>query len=152
MIAFDIDGVLADATHREHHLASRPKDWDAFFAAAANDPAIETGRTALHSAADRDVVILVSGRPERLRSLTVDWLQRHGFGSPPVYLRADDDRRPAAAVKSEILSALGGPQVITEVHDDDPQVCAALEQQGYRVQRVTLRARSGPVSTESKVS
>ena len=152
MIAFDIDGVLADATHREHHLARRPKDWDAFFAAAVDDPAIETGRTALRSAAERDSVILVSGRPERLRSVTVDWLQRHGFGAPPMYLRADDDRRPAAAVKSEILSALGGPQVIREVHDDDPQVCTLLEQEGYQVQRVAVTARTGPISPESKVS
>ena len=28
---FDIDGVLADATHREHHVTKKPKDWDAFF-------------------------------------------------------------------------------------------------------------------------
>jgi len=29
-----IDGVLADVHHRLHHIARRPKDWPAFFAAA----------------------------------------------------------------------------------------------------------------------
>ncbi len=35
---FDIDGVLADVRHRLHHVAARPKDWDAFFGAAPQDP------------------------------------------------------------------------------------------------------------------
>ncbi len=35
---FDIDGVLADATHRQHHVAGRPKDWDAFFARRGRRP------------------------------------------------------------------------------------------------------------------
>ncbi len=39
----DIDGVLADATHRQHHLEGRPKDWDAFFAAVGEDPPIPRG-------------------------------------------------------------------------------------------------------------
>ena len=30
----DIDGVLADVSHRLGHVQRRPKDWDAFFAAA----------------------------------------------------------------------------------------------------------------------
>ena len=48
MIAvFDIDGVLADARHREHHVSGRPKDWDAFFAAVGDDPVVEAGRQRL---------------------------------------------------------------------------------------------------------
>lgn len=32
---FDIDGTLADLTHRLHHIQKQPKDWDAFFDACA---------------------------------------------------------------------------------------------------------------------
>lgn len=133
MIAFDIDGVLADARHREHHLAARPKDWEAFFAAAAADEVIDAGRAALQAACTQGAVVLVSGRPERLRSVTLKWLHDHGFGPLDLFLRRDEDRRPAAMVKSEILTALGGPEFIDRVYDDDPQVIAALLRQGYEV-------------------
>ena len=39
----DIDGVLADVRHRLHLVHDRPKDWVAFFAAAPDDPPLETG-------------------------------------------------------------------------------------------------------------
>jgi hypothetical protein len=133
VIAFDIDGVLADAGHREHHLGSRPKDWTAFFDAAAQDEVIEAGRTALLQAWRHDQVVLVSGRPERLRTLTQVWLARHGFPSLDIHLRADGDHRPAQVVKSEILAALGGPAVVTRVHEDDPKVMMVLVQHGYQV-------------------
>src|SRR5262245_49979 len=37
-VLVDIDGVVADAGHRLHLVERRPRDWDAFFAAAADDP------------------------------------------------------------------------------------------------------------------
>jgi len=30
---FDIDGTLADVSHRLHYITGETKDWDAFFAA-----------------------------------------------------------------------------------------------------------------------
>ena len=38
LAVFDLDGTLADTRHRLHHLERRPADWDAFFAAARDDP------------------------------------------------------------------------------------------------------------------
>jgi phosphoglycolate phosphatase-like HAD superfamily hydrolase len=34
---FDIDGTLADATHRLHHVTGSNRNWDAFFQEAAHD-------------------------------------------------------------------------------------------------------------------
>ncbi|MBU6243716.1 MAG: hypothetical protein KGP12_00735 [Actinomycetales bacterium] len=143
MIVFDIDGVLSDARHREHHLAGRPRDWAAFFAAADQDTVIEAGRVAVLEAMSGAEVVLVSGRPERLRSVTVDWLARHGFPPLALHLRSDSDRRPAPVVKAAILDQLGGPAIVTEVHDDDAAVVEALRQAGYAVVHVT---RPGEVS------
>ena len=39
-VIFDIDGVLADASGRQHHLAGLRRDWDAFFAECGEDPLI----------------------------------------------------------------------------------------------------------------
>jgi phosphoserine phosphatase len=37
---FDIDGTLADVSERLHHVRAKPKNWNAFFAAMAQDKAI----------------------------------------------------------------------------------------------------------------
>ena len=128
--------MLSDARHREHHVRSKPKDWDSFFALAGKDPVLSAGRARLLEAAAADTVVLVSGRPERLRVVTADWLREHGFPELPLYLRADLDHRPASTSKREILMSLGGPSIITLVVDDDPRVAAALVAAGYRVELV----------------
>lgn len=43
-VIFDIDGTLADATHRLHHITRHPKNYDAFFAAVGDDSVIEPVR------------------------------------------------------------------------------------------------------------
>lgn len=43
LAVFDVDGVLAEVRHRLPHLEGRPKDWDAFFAAAQADPPLTEG-------------------------------------------------------------------------------------------------------------
>ena len=70
----DIDGVLADASHRQHFLDGRPKDWDAFFAAVGDDTVIEAGRARLTELATDHRIVLLSGRPERTRVDTQAWL------------------------------------------------------------------------------
>ena len=66
IVVFDIDGVLADATHREHHLSSRTKDWDAFFAEVGGDAVIDEGRQRLLAEARGNEVVLLSGPPGAL--------------------------------------------------------------------------------------
>lgn len=128
---FDIDGVLADATRRQHHVRARPKDWDAFFAEVGEDPVIAAGRDLLLEAAGSHEVVLVSGRPERTRADTVSWLVRNGFGERRLVLRADDDWRVAAVAKLELVRSVGPPADVALIIDDDASVVEALSGQGY---------------------
>jgi hypothetical protein len=129
----DIDGVLADATHRLHHLDARPKDWDSFFAAVGGDGLLAHGRELLDELAAQHPVVLLSGRPERTREDTMTWLARHGIVVAGVVLRADRDHRPAAVLKADLLRGIGPPEDIALVVDDDASVVDALEALGYRV-------------------
>jgi phosphoglycolate phosphatase-like HAD superfamily hydrolase len=43
LAVFDVDGVVADVRHRLRHVAHGRKNWNAFFAAAADDPPLEIG-------------------------------------------------------------------------------------------------------------
>lgn len=129
----DIDGVLADAGHREHWLRQSPPDWDAFFAACGDDEPIEAGRESLAAALAEGPVTLLTGRPERLRGATLSWLAEHGYPELPIVMRPNRDRRRAGVFKREALAALGGPGEIALVVDDDPAVVDGLRAAGYLV-------------------
>ena len=137
LAVFDIDGVLADVRHRLLHVERRPKDWDAFFAAAVDDPVLEQGRElCLESAKDCEVVY-VTGRPETCRADTVAWFAQHGLPAGLLSMRNARDRRPARIAKPELLGRLSLGRVVAVVVDDDPQVCDAYEAAGWTVLRAT---------------
>jgi len=137
LAVFDIDGVLADVRHRLVHVESRPKNWDAFFAAAVDDPPLEQGvALCLESAKDCEVVY-VTGRPERCRADTVAWFAQHGLPEGALSMRNERDRRPARMAKPELLRRLADGRVVAVVVDDDLQVCDAYEAAGWRVLRAT---------------
>jgi phosphoglycolate phosphatase-like HAD superfamily hydrolase len=130
----DLDGVLADVRHRLHHVAARPKNWDAFFAGIGDDPVLAEGRAVVERlAADHDIVYL-TGRPERTREPTVDWLRRHRLPPGELVMRPAGDRRPARVTKPQLLARLARDgRTVAVVVDDDPQVCAALQDAGWPV-------------------
>lgn len=103
----DIDGTLANAEHRLHHIQKKPKDWDAFFEGCSNDAPFPHMQFLICNMALTAYIIFMSGRPERTRDATEKWLRRHGFKydlSPTVlYMRADGDRRDDSIVKFELL-------------------------------------------------
>jgi phosphoglycolate phosphatase-like HAD superfamily hydrolase len=127
----DIDGVVADVRHRLVHVERRPKDWDAFFAAAPQDPPHPEGLALVRRlAVDHDIVFL-TGRPVRCRRDTVDWLRRHGLGEHRLVMRPGGLRRPAAEVKVELLGDLAAERRVALVVDDDASVVAAVRAAGY---------------------
>lgn len=133
----DIDGVVADVSHRLHHLSSRPKDWGSFFAAAVDDPPLAEGvRRVQELQVDHDVVYL-TGRPDWLRKDTERWLDRHGITATALHMRRRGDRRPAKQTKVELLRRLAAGRDVTVVLDDDPEVVAALEADGWPAELAT---------------
>lgn len=105
---FDIDGTIADVTHRLHFLQTKPKNWDAFFAAAKDDVPIahmvRLCRLLQFSVVGQPIVFL-SGRPERTREATTQWLLKHQvmYLKKPLYMRPDGDYRDDAIVKPELM-------------------------------------------------
>lgn len=135
LAVIDIDGVIADVRHRLHHLERRPKDWDGFFAAAADDPPLAEGLAVVQRlAADHDIVYL-TGRPERLRSVTERWLAGLGLPGGEIHMRKHSDRRPAKVTKPRLLATLARRRTVGMVVDDDQAVCDAYEAAGFPVLR-----------------
>jgi hypothetical protein len=135
LAVFDLDGTLAETGHRQHFLERQPRDWKGFFAASVLDPPLAEGvRLAQESAATCEVVYL-TGRPERCRRDTMAWLNKHGLPDGRLWMRRNDDRRPARTTKLEVLRSLGRSRTIRMLVDDDALVCDAAARAGFRVVR-----------------
>jgi len=129
----DIDGVVADVRHRLHHVTGRPKDWRSFFAAAADDGLLAEGGHAVRSLAEVYDVVYLSGRPERLRRVTEEWLARHDLPAGDLRLRPHDDYRPSSDFKVEALRAIAVARTVVVLVDDDPRVLDAARAAGFDV-------------------
>ncbi|WP_128434859.1 LNS2 domain-containing protein [Streptomyces cyaneus] len=142
LAVFDLDNTLADTAHRQHFLERKPRDWDAFFAAAPQDPPLAEGIALVLRSAQECEVRYLTGRPERCRRDTLDWLAAHGLPEGRVYMRRNDDRRPARRTKLEILQRLARTREIRVLVDDDELVCEDAERAGFTVVRARWTAPS----------
>ncbi|MFE9248933.1 hypothetical protein [Streptomyces sp. NPDC007088] len=142
---FDLDNTLSDAAHRQHFLEGPRRDWDGFFDAAGQDPPLAEGvALALRTAKDCAVGYL-TGRPERCRADTLDWLTAHGLPAGPLWMRQNQDRRPARRTKLERLRALSREREIVLLVDDDELVCLEARNAGFRVVRADWAQPSAPL-------
>ena len=103
---FDLDGTLADDSHRWHHV-QRSGDWDSYYAAASADKpihhVIEIAK-ALHVAGYS--IVIITGRSESIRRETEDWLLQHGILFDELIMRKRTDRRKNSELKLEALEDL----------------------------------------------
>ncbi len=117
-----MDGVLADASQRQHFLDGPFQYWEKFFAACgADDPIAE----ALELARLLDpalAVILLTARPIRVRAQTVDWLSRHPVRWDLLVMRDEDDWTSSHTFKRTELRDLQrrGFEIRLAI-DDDPR-------------------------------
>jgi uncharacterized HAD superfamily protein len=129
----DIDGVVADVRHRLPFIENPPKDWDAFFAAAGDDPPLPEGIALALALQHTHRLVWLTGRPEHTRTTTEAWLARHGLPTGPLMMRGDADRRPARHTKREMVRDLATQYRIGLIVDDDPAVVRDLRDAGYAV-------------------
>jgi hypothetical protein len=132
-VIFDLDGTLADLTHRRHFVASKPKNWKAFFAAAEHDTVIEPIAMVARSFSLGNRVVVCSGRPDDIRELTERWLVNHVWGTEAVwgtyaalYMRKAGDYRADDIVKEELYEQILLDGFKPELVFDDRDRCVAL--------------------------
>lgn len=153
-IICDIDGTIADLTHRLHYIKPEPggkKDWRSFHANVIHDTpyrdvleimfALQTLNDTFHS---KRKVWLVSGRMEYTRKDTEEWLDEYlwpWFDIAGLFMRPTDDYRDDAEIKEEILDTVLIPAGVTPettlaVLDDRDRVVAMWRRRGFRVLQV----------------
>jgi phosphoglycolate phosphatase-like HAD superfamily hydrolase len=128
---FDIDGTLADCSHRLHHITSGAKDWRAFFAACDRDEPIYHICELQRVLAYCEPMVLVSGRSDECRAATEQWLSDNGIRFNALYMRKAGDHRPDDIVKGELLDqALADGWKPLMAFDDRDRVVAMWRERG----------------------
>lgn len=132
-IIFDIDGTIADLQHRRHFVATKPKNWPAFFANIELDEPIHQIVEVLRMYAHRGyAIVLCSGRGDDTKDRTIAWLAKHDIPWDTIYMRKHKDNRADDIIKEELLD-----QILADgyhpymVYDDRDRVVAMWRRRGY---------------------
>jgi hypothetical protein len=140
IIVADVDNTLSAGFHREKLIDE--DGWDAFHLASVHDEPI-TEMIALVNALTRagHHVICLTGRPEKYRGITLTWLIHHGVEFAELYMRGNDDYRPAAIMKLDIArTSMGGDlRRISLILEDNEAIAAAWAEEG--ITTLLVRAR-----------
>ncbi len=128
----DIDGTVADLTHRRVYITSKPKNWPAFEKTMHRDTPIPHVIRAVNILFDAGwTVLMASGRGEQNRDVSVKWLADNGVPYHAFYMRAFKDYRVDSIVKSEILDQMRADgHFPTITFDDRDQVVKMWRDQG----------------------
>jgi len=137
-IIVDIDGTIANADWRQHHLLVKPKNWTGFWKDMENDGPhtdIIWLVKQLHSTGNR--IIMCTGRQEQHREPTTKWLDKYEIPYSAIYMRETGDHRDDSIVKVELINRIRedgyDPYLVLE---DRNRVVKAFRDIGLRVLQV----------------
>lgn len=102
-VVFDMDGVLSDASRRQHYLDWPYRDWEAFFQACGEDEPIAEVARLLDSLDPALNILLLTARPLRVRPQTLAWLRRYELRWDCLVMRDWDDFGSSSMFKQRIV-------------------------------------------------
>tara|TARA_B100001079_G_C16190367_1_gene416927 strand:- start:193 stop:669 length:477 start_codon:yes stop_codon:yes gene_type:complete len=122
VVIFDLDGVISDATHRQHFLKSEPKDWDGFFGSCPADPPIHAGIKLANLINAEKQIFILTARPISIQRETLDWLEVQNISWDALIMRTKEDPQLSPEMKRIALNQIRemGHVPILAL-DDDPR-------------------------------
>lgn len=103
-IVCDVDGTVADDTHRRHHVMGKAvPDWEAHFAECDYDSPIESMVHLVSLLQKKHIVVFVTGRPEYVREKTRTWLEQHFERVDHLLMRPSSSPAHCHQFKKELL-------------------------------------------------
>jgi predicted kinase len=123
----DVDGTLALNTTRH------PFAWDRVGEDSLNPMVAELVR----QLAKNQAIVVLSGRSEVCRDLTLGWLDQHQIPYTALFMRSKDDQRPDDLLKEELYRLYVRDRYnVIGVIDDRPKVCRMWRRLGLSVFQV----------------
>ena len=134
LVILDLDGIISNATHRQHYLRGAFKDFRGFFTAAPDDPPYESGLALAASIADDHTVAILTARPHYMAADTRRWLAANDVRHDLLILRpahGRGSRGPSADFKRNELNRLrAAGYEITAAVDDDERIIEMYRAEG----------------------
>lgn len=132
---FDLDGTIANVSHRRQYVATKPRNWDAWNKGLVNDkPHLPVQKVFQALRQDQEVdLIIVSGRSDDYKEQTIKWLTDHEIFYDQIFMRKYKDHRDDSVVKSEIADEIEKTHNILGVFDDRRRVVDTWLQRGIWV-------------------
>ena len=132
-VIFDMDGVIADAGHRQKFLHLPEADWANFYAAVGDDEPIPAGKALINSVDKEICVVILTGRIDEVNARTQEWLDEFGVRWDMLVCRPhkDDDSRHAVVYKQDEIAQLtaAGFEFDYAV-DDNKKIITMYEENG----------------------
>lgn len=144
-VIVDIDGTIADCTHRLKYIKGKEKDWDSFHGKVTGDEPIRPVIDMINGLGKAGYyIIMMTGRPSVARNNTRWWLNKvAGCRWDMLLMRESGDHRLDVDVKLEWLDKLeDGRITIENVHppkiafEDRARMTKAFRERGIHVMHV----------------
>ena len=130
-IVFDMDGVLSDASTRQHFIEYPFPDWEAFFHACGDDELISEVARLLDVISDDHQIVLLTARPIRVQPQTLAWLERYDLRWDVLIMREYGDYMAARVFKQRTVKELRGRGYdLRLAFEDDPRNVHMFHTQG----------------------
>lgn len=121
-VIFDFDGTFCDVRGILPYLDHTDKNLVEFHERTHEAPHNQKVFDLLDDVQKAGITpILVSVRGEMWRDVTVGWLSQRDFVPEIFHMRADDDTRPHAEIKREVVEKIRTEFNIVAAVDDDPK-------------------------------
>lgn len=138
IVVCDIDGTVADLSHRLEYARGEKKDWKKFFSLLSEDaPRKDIYNSAKDLSVETEALfVFVSARPEDYRAETEAWLSKYEMDYDNLIMRRKGDKRQDTDVKSDIYNRYLRQYDIVRVFDDRPSVIRMWREKGLEVEDV----------------
>lgn len=130
-VVFDMDGVLSDASSRQHYIDYPFPDWDAFFHACGDDELIDEVARLLDVIDTEHRIVLLTARPIWVQPQTLAWLERYDLRWDLLVMRGRGDHMAARAYKQRTVAELRAAELdLRLAFEDDPRNVHMFHTQG----------------------
>lgn len=136
IIVVDLDGTLSNSGWREMHAQN--KDWDLFHELGKADKPNEDVKAliaAFKSAGDYQIVGC-TGRNEKYRTQTIQWLYHHDIELDDILMRPENNWEPDHELKPSFFEAHYDKDEVLFVLDDREKVVQSWRDKGYNCWQV----------------
>lgn len=140
-VIWDLDGTLADGRHRLHLLPKKDyhltESWTEFNLAAIDDTPFQDNIAVCNALASQCYrIIVLTGRSDIARDITVEWLNTHNVWYDELIMRKQTDNRKDVQIKEEHLREIGLDRILC-AFDDLPHVAYHMRGLGLTCHLVT---------------